>query len=352
MQQHIRQSARILIVDDEPANVLLLERLLGEWGFAHVRSTSDPYQALPMYLEFSPHMVLLDLMMDGLDGYGVMQQLLAAADDGARATIVVLTADATVQAKRQALELGAQDFLAKPFDVIELSLRLNNLLEINFLHQQLRDQNLILENRVAERTSQLAESECETAICLGIAGEYRDDDTGRHTQRVGATAVLLAKYNPHANIDADLIAMAAPLHDVGKIGVPDSILLKPGRLTPEEFDTMKAHCRIGQAILSRHSTPLLQLASSIAISHHERWDGTGYPAGLAGEDIPIEGRMVAIADVFDALTHARPYKEPWPVEQAVSEIQSQSGRQFDPHLVDTFSAHLDEVLRSTHDSSL
>ncbi len=345
MQSEIYQSARILIVDDEAANVLLLEHMLEEWGYANVKSTTDSYQALPMCLEMSPHIILLDLMMPGMDGFAVMEQLQASAKEHLNPAVLVLTADATIETKRRALSSGASDFLNKPFDAVELSLRLGHLLEINFLRDRLYHQNHILEERVVERTQQLAESEHETAACLGIAGDYRDDDTGRHTQRVGAAAAVLAQKGGLGDKKSTLMLQAAPLHDVGKIGIPDSILLKPGRLTSDEFRIMQTHCVIGQSILARHRTPLLQMAASIAISHHERWDGSGYPHGLSGENIPIEGRIVTIADVFDALTHDRPYKTAWPIEQAVNEIQAQAGRQFDPGLVETFSQNLEIILQ-------
>lgn len=344
MPLNIQPAAKIMIVDDEPANIRVLEQLLDEWGYQQVRSTAHSREALSLYQEFQPHLVLLDLMMPELDGFSVMQQLRSSIEDQSRLSILVLTADITTETKRYALAAGAQDFLTKPFDVVELSLRLSNLLEINFLHNQLRHQNMMLEERVTERTLQLAKSEHETAICLGVAGEYRDDDTGRHTHRVGATAGVLARQYGLESGHAELILQAAPLHDVGKIGIPDSILLKPQKLSQEEFDAMKAHCRIGHGILSRHNTPLLQLASSIALVHHERWDGSGYPNGLKGDAIPIEGRIVAIADVFDALTHSRPYKEAWPVERAADEIRSQAGKQFDPAIVEVFSTHLDKLL--------
>lgn len=346
MQENIFQFARILIVDDEPANILLLEQMLEEWGYCQVRSTTDPHQTLPLCLDFSPHIILLDLMMPEMNGFQVMKQLHTAIQDQMRPTILVLTADATTKTRHQALASGAQDFLNKPFDAIELSLRLANLLQINFLHHRLRQQNQLLEDRVAERTRQLAISEHETAVCLGVAGEFRDDDTGRHTQRVGVVAEVLARQSGQLQGKIDLVLQASPLHDIGKIGIPDSILLKPGRLTLEEFQLMQTHCEIGQSILSRHHTPLLQLAASIAISHHERWDGNGYPHKLSGEEIPLEGRITAIADVFDALTHARPYKVAWTVEAAVAEIQAQAGRQFDPDLVNLFSHNLDLVLEA------
>lgn len=350
--QDIFQHARILVVDDEPSNVLLLEQMLEDWGYYHVITTTNPHEALSLYGNFDPHVVLLDLMMPELDGFAIMQQLRTLAPLEKRSSVLVLTADTSLETKRRALETGAQDFVTKPFDETEVSLRLRNLLEVIFLHQQLRHQNQELEVRVAERSEQLALSEHETAVCLGIAGEFRDDDTGRHTQRVGATATVLARESGLFDGGLHLILQAAPLHDVGKIGIPDSILLKPGQLTAEEFEIMKAHCVIGQGILSRHHTPLLQLAANIALSHHERFDGSGYPRGLAGEQIPLEGRIVTIVDVFDALTHVRPYKDAWPVERAVAEIQAQAGRQFDPYLVDVFTRSLNQILLSRQEAGL
>ncbi len=356
MLQDIYQTAKILIVDDQPSNILVLEQMLAQWGYLHVKSTTDPHEVLPLVVEQQPHALLLDLMMPGLDGFGVMRQVRAVIPPRRRLAIIVLTADISQETKRKALVSGAQDFLAKPFDAIELSLRLQSQLEINFLHDRLRLQNQVLEERVAERTRQLARSEHETAICLGLAGEYRDDETGHHTQRVGSIAALLVEQsglwgNVHTRL-LSLIKQAAPLHDVGKIGIPDAILLKPGPLTAEEMRVMKMHCRIGHGILSRHNTPLLQLAATIALTHHERWDGSGYPAGLAGEAIPIEGRIVAIADVFDALTYDRPYKRAWPVEDAIHEIQSQAGRQFDPFLVEVFNQSLELILQVRAESLL
>ena len=337
MQKEDFRAAKFLLVDDEIANIRVLEHLLDAWDCENVHSTIDSTQALEMYLKFQPDIVLLDLMMVGLDGFGVMKQLQTVIDGGDYLPILVLTADVTPETKRKALAVGAKDFVTKPFDITELSLRIQNLLATRFLHRQLRNQNFVLEGRVQERTQQLKAAENETAECLAVAGEYRDDDTGQHAQRVGTTAARLAHY---VGVDAwqvDLIRRAAPLHDVGKIGISDTILLKPGRLTPEEFELIKTHCVIGHQILMRHHTPLLQMASNIALCHHEKWDGTGYPQGLSGEDIPLEGRLVAIADVFDALTSERPYKKAWSVEDAIAEIQNQAGRQFDPNLVEKFS---------------
>jgi putative two-component system response regulator len=337
---------KILIVDDEPANVRLLEMVLEEGGYNNLESTTDPSKALSLFSQHSPDIVLLDLMMPGLNGYEVMAQMqpLIATDDFL--PVVVLTADTTAASRRRALEAGVSDFLTKPFDAVELSLRLQHLLARRLLHRNMLYQNEVLEQKVQQRTLLLARSEHETAECLALAGEFRDDDTGQHTRRVGVTASLLASYLGQSNEYCELLLQAAALHDVGKIGIPDAILLKPGKLTSEEFDMIKTHCEKGHSILSRHHTPLLQLAATIALTHHERWDGRGYPNGTAGEEIPIAGRIVAIADVFDALTHERPYKAAWTIEDAVAEIQAQAGRQFDPRVTEAFAANLPEILRS------
>ena len=232
MQPTSHPSAKILIVDDEPANVLLLEHLLEEWGYSHIRSTSDPHQALPLYLEFCPDLVLLDLMMPELDGFAVMQQLRASIIEQMRLSIVVLTADTSIETKRKALALGAQDFLSKPFDAVELALRLNHLLEIQFLHRQLSHQNYILEARVAERTEQLARSEHETAVCLGVAGEYRDDDTGQHTQRVGATAAILARYVGATNIN---VGIDTAIGSVARCRQDRHLRQHPAQAGPSDF---------------------------------------------------------------------------------------------------------------------
>lgn len=328
--------ARIMIVDDQPANVRLLEKILAQSGFHNVSSTIDPRQVLPLYMAGQPDILVLDLHMPHLDGFAVMEQLRPRMSDGEYVPILVLTADVTPQAKERALSLGARDFLTKPFDHVEVLLRVKNLLETRLLHVQQRNQNRILELKVKERTEDLEEAQLETIERLAIAAEFRDDDTGEHTQRVGLTAGLIAAAMDLDPGEIDLIRTAAPLHDVGKIGIPDSILLKPEKLTDDEFEIMKSHTTLGARILSGSRYPVLQAAEEIALTHHERWDGNGY-AGLRGPSIPLRGRIVAVADVFDALTHERPYKDAWPPEKAIDEIRKQSGAQFDPDVVRAFN---------------
>jgi putative two-component system response regulator len=327
--------ARILIVDDEPANVVLLERLLERAGYECVVSTSDSAQVLPLCTQRPPDLVLLDLHMPTPDGFEVMRQLDPWIAEGALA-VVVLTADTTADVRQAALSGGAKDFLVKPLDTIEVLLRIKNQLETRLLHVELRRQALALEQRVYEQHEDLDEARLEMLQRLARASEYRDDDTGEHTQRVGRTSALVARALDLSEEDITIIRHAATLHDVGKIAVPDRVLLKPGSLDEHELEAMKKHVRAGADMLSNSRSPLLQIAESIALTHHERWDGSGYVQGLRGDEIPLPGRIVAIADVFDALTHDRPYKRALPLEMALEEIRALRGTQFDPRVVDAF----------------
>lgn len=347
------QQARFLIIDDEMANVALLQQNLERRGYTNIFSTTDSRQAVGLFEEVKPDIVLLDLMMPHIDGLQVLEQLKPLLPQESHVPIVVLTADITPAAKRNALTAGARDFLTKPFDPTELLLRIWNLLETRYLQLQLQDQNLNLELKVQERTRSLEAaqeeahaSQIEVIERLAQAAEFRDDDTGQHTQRVASTASLIARRLGMEDSRVELLRRAAPLHDVGKIGIPDAILLKPGKLTAEEFQAMKGHTLIGARLLDQGRSEFVQTAALIALTHHERWDGSGYPQGTSGEDIPIEGRIVAIADVFDALTNERPYKKAWPVEDAIAEITNQKGRHFDPNLVEIFSTISREELLS------
>jgi putative two-component system response regulator len=334
--------ARILVVDDEEANVRLLERVLEGAGYHHVRSTTDPEAVLGLVETFRPDLVLLDLRMPRLDGLQILQLLPSVVPEIPDLPVLVLTADLNQDAKRSALATGARDFLTKPFDVEEVLLRIANMLDIRFLTMELKIQNVTLEERVLDRTRELEESHIETFERLALAAEYRDDDTGQHTRRVGRMAALLAQELGLDHEEVDLLERAAGLHDVGKIGIPDRILLAPRKLTPEEFDIVKSHTTIGAQILSGSPSPLMQMAEEIAWSHHERWDGSGY-GGAFGEEIPLMGRITTVADVFDALTHARPYKEAWPLDEAIAEIAAQRDRQFDPRVVDAFLEIQDRI---------
>lgn len=341
---HELTGLRILIVDDGESNVALLQSVLARAGYTCVHATTDPMRASTMFLEAVPDLVLLDLHMPGIDGFDLMERLRALVAEGMRVPFLILTADVTEETKRRALKLGARDFLTKPFDQVELLLRVRNLLEVQMLQNRLREHNLTLEDRVVERTRDVDEARLEILDRLALAAEYRDDDTQQHARRIGQTCALLAQRLGVSDRVVELIRRAAPLHDIGKIGIPDAILLKPGKLTADEFEQIKAHTTVGASILSGSRSPLLQMAERIALTHHERWSGSGYPQGLAGEEIPLEGRVAAVADVFDALTHERPYKPAWPVEAAVEEVLGQASRQFDPAVIDVFSTLSEDTL--------
>ncbi len=328
------RNARILIVDDEPANVDLLRRVLERAGFTRIESTNDAREAVDLYVRFRPDLILLDLHMPHRDGLEVMDDL-NQITEATYLPILMLTGDDTQEARREALSRGAKDFLNKPFSNDEVLLRIGTLLETRFLYLQIQSQNQMLEAKVRDRTRDLEAAQFEIIERLARAAEFRDDNTGQHTERVGQMAALLARQIGLPDAQVSLIRRAAPLHDVGKIGVPDAVLLKLGKLTPEEFELVKTHTTIGARILSGSRFTILRLAEEIAFNHHERWDGSGY-AGIAGSAIPLAGRIVAVADVFDALTQKRPYKAAWPVSEAVAEIDRQRARQFDPTIVDAF----------------
>jgi putative two-component system response regulator len=328
-------SARILIVDDEKAYVQLLQRFLESAGYSDLRSTTDPHEVLDLVREFDPDLILLDLRMPDLDGIAVMQQL-EPYTSRFYLPILVLTGDITEEAKRRSLSGGAKDFLNKPFDLTEVRLRIENLLETRFLHLELKRNNEELEERVLARTAELEEVRLEILERLSLAADYRDDATGQHTKRVSEVAGLIAEELGLPDDEVEHIRLAAALHDIGKIGIPDLVLLKPGQLTPEEVALMKTHTTIGARVLSGSKTRLLQVAEVIALNHHERWDGAGYPRSLRGDEIPLAARIVALADVADALASDRPYRGAWPPDRIAGEIRRQSGRQFDPAVVEAY----------------
>jgi putative two-component system response regulator len=332
------RAPRILVVDDDSSNVRLLTRSLHRVGFSEVEGTTDPFQAFRLFCSFSPDLILLDLHMPGLDGMSLLEQVRAVTPPDAFLPILIITGDLRPEPRREALARGATDFLIKPFDPIEVVLRVRNILATRALHLMLQYQNRRLENRVAARTRELEQAQLEGLERLAVAAEFRDDTTGRHTIRVATLAATLAEalHLPAANVD--LIRKAAPLHDVGKIGVPDQILLKPGALSLDEAQVMRTHATIGARILGGGRSMLMQMAERIARSHHERWDGTGYPDHLAGEAIPLEARVIAVADSFDALTHTRPYRTALPLERAREEIVAYQGRYYDPTVVEAFLA--------------
>lgn len=336
------RQARILIIDDEPANLKLLEKILGSQGYGECILVQDAREALPRYRELSPDLILLDINMPHIDGFGVMAQL-QALDDRLLPPIVVLTAQTGREFMLKALDLGARDFVAKPFDRVELLMRVRNLLEAQLAARLLHDRKAMLEEMVQLRTAELQETRLQVVQRLGRAAEYRDNETGLHIIRMSRCCALLAARLGWSDADCELMLHASPMHDIGKIGIPDAILLKPGPLTPDEWEVMKSHTLIGAELLDGDDSALLRLAREIACTHHEKWDGSGYPRGLAGEAIPQSGRIVAVADVFDALTSRRPYKAPWTADEAVAFIARSAGSAFDPQVVEHFLAALPEI---------
>lgn len=337
------QNATILAIDDEEVNLVLLRRLLQQAGYHNLVTSDDPRRALALFWRHQPDLVLLDLHMPYLDGIAVIKQLQSEIPAGSYLPMVILTADISAEAEQQALASGAKDFLNKPFKATQILLRIRNLLETRFLHLALQQQNQELERNVEHRTRELEGARLEVLERLALAAEYRDYNTGQHTQRVGRLAEKIALRLGLPADEAALLRRAAPLHDVGKIGIPDNILLKPDKLSKAEFKVMEKHVRIGARLLSKGHSELIKTAELIALTHHERYDGSGYPRGLTGEEIPLIGQIVALADVFDTLVHERPYKQAWPLEKALAEIEAQRGHWFSPRVVDAFFEVAPEV---------
>ncbi len=335
--------ARILIVDDELVNTVLLERILTAAGYHDVTRTNEPEEAIEAFHrafdEGRPFDLLCtDLHMPRIGGLEVIDQVVRRIPDDDFFPILVLTADATPEAEQEALTRGAKDFLTKPFRKDQIRLRVTNLLRTRFLQAKLMHHVDHLEEMVRDRTLELDAARLDVLDRLAAAAEYRDHNTGRHTHRVGLLAALLAEALGLPADEVDLIRRAAPLHDVGKIGIPDHILLKPGRLTDEEFAKMREHVGVGARLLANGRSKLINLAQQIAETHHERWDGSGYPQGATGDDIALVGQIVAVADVFDTLTNERPYKRAWSLQEAIAEMRRLRGRWFAPSVVDAFLA--------------
>ena len=325
----------LLIVDDEPSNLKLLDRMLRAQGYQELVLVDDPREVIDAYRAARPDLILLDINMPHLDGYQVMEQLKALSDP-LLPPIIILTAQHGKDYLLRALAAGARDFIGKPFDRNELLMRVRNLLDAQLAHRLVHNQKTMLEDMVRVRTEELRHTRLQVVQRLGMAAEYRDEETGNHILRMSHISALLARAIGWSEADCDLILNASPMHDIGKIGIPDAILLKPGKFEPHEWEIMKSHATIGEKLLDGDDSDLMRMAREIAVTHHEKWDGSGYPNGLAGEAIPQAGRIAALADVFDALTSDRPYKKAWTVEAAVNQIRENSGKHFDPDLVEVF----------------
>ncbi len=357
--RRLKTDARIMIVDDETVTIKLVQKYLRTAGYEHFVTTDNSRAALSLLRTERPDVLLLDIMMPHVNGLEILQ---AIRGDAAleHLPVLILTAAGDERTRLQALDLGATDFLHKPIKPTELAPRVRNALIVKAHHDHLAAYSAHLEEEVRQRTAELIQSREEVLHVLACAAEHRDQDTGNHVLRVGRCSGILASELGFDASYVELFEQAAILHDVGKIGIPDSILLKPGKLTPVEMEHMKLHCEYGVNILKgisngvgtcysssvRHpatSSPILRLAATIAASHHERWDGSGYPLGLAGEAIPVEGRIVAVVDVLDALCSRRPYKEPYPFEASVQILEDGRGRHFDPLVLDAFLSRQSQI---------
>jgi len=333
------RNARILIVDDKEENIELLEGMLTSEGYTSILGVTDSREATTIYEAYRPDLILLDINMPHMDGYQVMEQL-NEIEKGDYAPVLVLTAQQDEETRIHALTSGAKDFLSKPINMVETMTRIRNMIEIRLLHNRSRNQTVILDQMVRDRTKELNETRLEVIRRLGLAAEYRDNETGLHIIRMSQMSQILGQAAGMDEETADTLLNASPMHDIGKIGIPDRVLLKPGKLDAEEWKIMQTHAAIGGKMLNGHSSPLLVMAKEIALTHHEKWNGAGYPNGIKGEEIPLSGRVCALADVFDALTSERPYKKPWSVEDTVAEIENQKGVHFDPNLVGLFQTVL------------
>jgi len=334
--------AVILAVDDNVTNLALLEALLAKLPGVDCVAIDDPALALAWCEENRADLILLDYMMPVIDGLEFMRRLNAISHEPA--PVIMITADLDREVRYSALDLGARDFLNKPIDRAELTARIKNQMALIDAQRKLADRAAWLADEVAKATADIRQREKEAILRLSRAAEYRDPETGAHLLRMSNYSRLIATQMGLPVAEQALIYEASPMHDIGKVGIPDAILLKPGRLDEDEFEVMKRHANIGHEILRDSPAPLLQAAAAIALSHHEKFDGTGYPHGLSGESIPLHGRIVAVADVFDALTSERPYKRPWPIDKARGFLEEQAGGHFDPACVRAFLSVWDEVL--------
>ena len=370
-ERDIKQSC-ILIVDDEPLNIEVVRRYLEIGGYRNLISTDHAGQALPLMGLNRPDLVLLDIQMPEISGLEILAAI-RSDEMFCRTPVVILTGSSDPETKLTALQAGATDLLQKPVHNEELLARLGNVLKVKAYQDQLYRHSEELEEAVQRRTAELEASRLDVIHCLARAAEFRDDDTGQHIIRVGRYARVIADQLGFSREELDILEPAAQLHDVGKIGIADSILLKPGKLSPEEYEMMQKHCGFGRkivqqvpdadaAVLRKHtdmgarimdvsSSPVLEMARRIALTHHERWDGNGYPLGLAGEDIPLEGRITAVADVFDALSSKRPYKPPFPLQKCFAIMEEGRQTQFDPKVLDAFIERRHDIIRVQIDSA-
>ncbi|MEZ4633293.1 MAG: response regulator [Deinococcales bacterium] len=344
-----RPDSVIFVIDDNIESLRLLDDILSRNGY-EARFLSNGFSALKLSQKITPALILLDITMPDMDGFTTAQQF-KQQQHTQDVPIIFISALSNIRDKAKAFEQGGVDYITKPYDELEVILRINTHLELSEARQELLYLNLQLAFKNASLQEINARSQEEMLHRLAMIGEKHDDTTGKHMLRVGEYSYLIAKALQISEDEAQMLRKAAPLHDIGKIAIRDSILLKPDKLTPKEFEVIKLHTTIGAQMLSESVSPAINLAETIALSHHERWNGSGYPYGLKGKNIPLWGRIVAIADAYDALTNKRPYKEAWSHEQALEELKACSGTHYDPDIMDAFLS-INKAFQATNSQNL
>ncbi|WP_338847356.1 HD domain-containing phosphohydrolase [Massilia sp. W12] len=333
----------VVVVDDTHINLVLMSRLVSQLEDVRVVAFQHAREALEFCRKERYDLLILDYMMPDLNGLDFIAELHYPGDDPNLPPVLMVTASQDIEVRHRALESGANDFLIKPIDKVEFLARTRNMLQLRRANLGLQSRASWLTEEVRKATQELREREQETIMLLCRASEYRDPETGAHIQRMAHYSALIARELGLSEQEQEMVLNAAPMHDIGKVGTPDHILLKPGRLTDEELVIMRQHAQIGYELLKSSRADMLQQAAIIARAHHERFDGQGYPQGLAGEAIPLVGRIVAVADVFDALTSARPYKQAWSLQAARDYLEQNRGSHFCPRCVDAMLGCWDEV---------
>jgi two-component system, response regulator RpfG len=341
--------ANVIIIDDQSITRMILQELIGSIEEdVHTRCFADPTEALEWAKENPVDLVITDYKMPQMDGIGFINHFKRIPNYN-DVPIMIVTCSDDRSIRYNALDAGANDFITKPIDHIECRSRCRNLLTMSQQRKMIKDRAFLLESEVRNKTQELHDREQETLIRLAKAGEYKDEDTGNHIIRISRYSRLIAEKMGLDEETSDLITRASPMHDIGKIAIPDAILMKPARLTADEFKIMQHHTLVGYDILKDSPSKYLQTGSVIALSHHEKFDGSGYPQNLAGDKIPLEARIVAVVDVFDALVTKRPYKASWPLEKAFEYIKGERGKHFDPDCADLFLEESETVTSIHHE---